>query len=284
VWSSARTIEIASAIAPDPSRRADEPHELEIAPAACAKEQFSRIESVQGASKTLIAAIVALLLAAGLAACGGSDSSSSTAAEAGGQGQSEGGSQGEANGGAQGKPGSKAGEGKSGGSAGGEGQPGGNAAAFVPKHHHDSGGGSTQYRVKGGDNSVQEFGAEADTAERDAAAVVLHDFLDARAEGNWAAACGFLAKSATEAFEKLAAQAKQIEDTSCAGILAKLTNPAAKASMKAEAERADVGSLRIEGERAFVLYTAIGGTILAMPMANEGGAWKVASLAGTPLD
>ena len=54
--------------------------------------------------------------------------------------------------------------------------------------------------------------------------------------------------------------------------------------MKAEAEKADVRSLRSEGERAFVIYTGIRGTVLAMPMANEGGDWKVASLSGTPLD
>jgi hypothetical protein len=53
--------------------------------------------------------------------------------------------------------------------------------------------------------------------------------------------------------------------------------------MKAEAEKANIGSLRIEGEQAFVIYTGIDGTVLAMPMANEGGDWKVASLAGTPL-
>jgi hypothetical protein len=59
---------------------------------------------------------------------------------------------------------------------------------------------------------------------------------------------------------------------------------AAKKSMKEEAQKADVGSLRTEGDRAFVIYQGIGGTILAMPMANEEGAWKVASLAGTPLN
>jgi len=54
--------------------------------------------------------------------------------------------------------------------------------------------------------------------------------------------------------------------------------------MKEEAQKADLGSLRIEGDRAFVIYSGPGKTILAMPMANEEGAWKVASLAGTPLN
>jgi len=225
----------------------------------------------------LAAGLAVLLVALGLAACGGSDSSTSTT-EASGQGQ------------AANHPDSgdaKSGDAKS-GSGSEEGKSGGpdrsdEAAAFAPKHHSDSGGGSKQFVVKGGDNSVQEFGEEADASELNAAAVALHNFLDARAEGNWAAACNYMSKGIVESFEKLASRAKQIEDTSCAGILEKLTNPAAKQSMKAEAEKANVGSLRVEGEQSFVIYTGIDGTVLAMPMANEGGDWKVSSLAGTPL-
>lgn len=226
------------------------------------------------ASKTLVAAIAVFLIAVGLAACGGGDSSSSTTTAA-DQGNAEStSSQGASDkGGDEGKSDSS---GKSGGSS----PP---ASDFTPKHHSDSGGGSKQFEVKGGDNSVQEFGEEADAPELNAAAVALHDFLDARAEANWAAACSFMSKAVIESFEKLAAQAKQVEGEGCAGILEKLTNPAAKGAMKAEAEKANVGSLRIKGEQAFVIYTGTDGTVLAMPMANEGGDWKVASLAGTPL-
>lgn len=235
-------------------------------------------------SKTLAAGLAVLLVALGLAACGGSDSSGSTNAEAGSQGQAESNSgsdtskQGNEKSSDEGKSGSGGDEGQSGESSHAD-----EAAKFVPQQHNDSGGGSTQFRVKGGDNSVQEFGEEADAADLNAAAVALHNFLDARAEGNWAAACDYMSKATVESFEQLAERAKQIEDKSCAGILGKLTNPAAKSSMKAEAEKANVGSLRVEGEQSFVIYTGIDGTVLAMPMANEDGSWKVASLAGTPL-
>ncbi len=236
---------------------------------------------MRGVPKTLVAALAALLLAAGLAACGGGDSSGSTAAEAGAQAQSQGkpnASKGGATGkGDEGKSGSADGEGGSGGSGASS------ASEFVPRRHHDSGGGSEQFKVKGGDNSVQEFGAEADTSELAAAATALHDFLDARAEGNWAATCHYMSKSITESFEKLAAQGGAKGNPSCAATLEKLINPNAEALMKAEAAKADVGSLRIEGEQAFVIYTGAEGTVLAMPMANEAGAWKVASLAGTLL-
>jgi len=210
---------------------------------------------VRGIAKLpIVAALAALLLAIGFAACGGGEGDSgSTASQA---------------------PPTRV-EGKPNG--------GGGSAHFVPKHHHDSGGGSRQFRVKGGDNSIEEFGSEAEPPERNRAAVVLHDFLDARAVGDWAAACSYLASSVIESFQQLGAQAKKTGGDSCAGILEKLANPAAKQALKEEAAQADVGSLRIEGERAFIIYTGLGGTAIAMPMAHEGGAWKVASLAGTPL-
>ncbi len=217
---------------------------------------------------------LAALIAVGLAACGGGDSSSSTTTAA-DQGQAES------------KPsqetspqrGAKSG-------AGGEGQSGSSspsASDFTPKHHSDSGGGSAPYKTKGGDNSVQEFGEEAGGSEFAAAAAVLHDFLDARAEGNWAATCEYISKRIIESVEKLAAKAKQLEDKSCGGILEKLTNPGAAPAIKAEAEQANVRSLRTEGGQAFVLYTGPHATIISMPMANEDGTWKVASLAGYPL-
>jgi hypothetical protein len=230
-------------------------------------------------SKTLVAGFAIFLTAAGLAACGGGGDSTSSTAESTSAAKSESTPSEAAK---QGRAGGASGERKSG--SAGESRPGGSGAAnFTPQQHSDSGGGSAQFRTKGGDNSVQEFGEEADTSEFDEAAAALHDFLDAGAEGNWAAACRYMSKSVIESFEELAAQTKQVEATDCGRTFEKLTNPAAKALMKAEAEKADVGSLRIEGERAFVIYTGIDGAVLVMPMADEGGAWKVAGLAGTPL-
>lgn len=250
-------------------------------PRACTNAPFSRIVAVRRVPKTLAAALVALVLAVGVVACGGGDDSDSTATEAAGQRQSQAddASQGENQSNESGS-----GKGDSSSDSDGEGQSsGGDASDFVPKRHSDSGGGAEKFKVKGGDNSVQEFGQEADTAEFDAAAVALHNFLDARAESNWAAACQYMSSSVIESFEKLAAQAKGVDDTSCGAILEALTNPAAKQSMKEEAAKANVGSLRIEDEQAFVIYTGIDGTIMAMPMVNEDGTWKVGSLAGTPL-
>lgn len=232
--------------------------------------------------KTLLAALVALLLVAGLVACGGGDDADTGSTEAAqaettpadGNGSADGGDVAEA--GDEGEPKRDGANGSDGGAVGG-------SAEFTPKQHEDSGGGSDQFRVKGGDNSVQEFGAEADTEEFDEAAVTLHNFLDARAAGAWASACRHIAASVVDSLQELATQAQRLKGSDCAAILARLTNPAAKGLMREEAEAADVGSLRIEGERAFVLFRGPEGEVLAMPMAREDGAWKVAALASTPL-
>lgn len=235
---------------------------------------------MRGGSKTLTVALAVLLLAVGLAACGGSGGdSSSTAAEAGATAQAEGKSSGE---GATGSEKGRSASGEEAGSGSG-GDRGTGAEHFKPKPYHDSGGGSAQYRVRGGDNSVQDFGSEAEGSEFKQAAAALHGFLDARAAGDWAATCSYMSKSTVESLESLATHAKQVEARSCADILGELTNPAAEPAMRAEAAQANVGSLRVEGERAFVIYTGTEKTVLAMPMTNEGGAWKVANLAGTPL-
>lgn len=219
-------------------------------------------------SKTLLAALAVLLLGAGLVACGGDDDSD-TGTTGATQEQTSSASE-------DGKP-------KRDGYAGSGSDSGGDSAEFTPQEHEDSGGGSDQFRVKGGDNSVQEFGAEADTAEFDQAAATLHNFLDARAAGAWASTCRYMASSVVDSLQELATQSQQMKGSACASILAKLTNPAAKDLLREEAEQADVASLRIEGERAFVIFRGPEDEVLAMPMAREDGAWKVAALASTPL-
>lgn len=233
---------------------------------------------MRGGPKPISAALVALLLALGLAACGGSDSASSTTSEASTQGQSEGSANAAGQGSAQSGDQAKSGSGGEDRSS----APSSSAGNFTPRHHADSGGGSAAYRTKGGDNSVQEFGEE-DTAEFTEAATALHNFLDARAAGDWGAACRYMSNSLAESIEKLAAGAKQFAGKGCATLLKALINPAAQGAIKAEAEKANVRSLRTKGEQALLIYTASGGTVYVMPMAHEGGNWKVSSLAGSPL-
>lgn len=176
------------------------------------------------------------------------------------------------------KPG--AGSGNSGAGSTESGPP---ASAFHPKPHHDSGGGSAQFTVKGGDNSVQEFGAEASESELEEAAAALHAFLDARAVRNWAAACLYLSQTAKQSFAQLGGGGSGSGAKSCAATLAALSGRVPTATLR-EAAVADVGSLRTEGGQAFLIYRgAPKGTVYAISIAREDGTWKVASLAGVPL-
>lgn len=158
---------------------------------------------------------------------------------------------------------------------------------FVPKQHSDSGGGAAKFRVKGGDNSVQEYGEEAGGSDFEEVSTALHNFLDARAIGDWTAACNYLASSLVESLEKLAQQSKEGSAMDCGEMLGNLTPRQEVASPKGllvkEAEMADVGSVRVEGDRAFVIYRSYEDMVMAISMVKEDG-WKVASLGGIPLN
>lgn len=145
-----------------------------------------------------------------------------------------------------------------------------------------SSGGAAQYRVKGGDNSIQDFGEESAESELEEAAASLHDFLVARAEEDWPTACSHLAKAVAQQLQQLASQSGKLSGTGCAGILAALTPPL-PAEVQRESTIVDAGSLRTEGEQAFLIYRGAEGTVYAIPMKPEGGSWKVGALAATPL-
>lgn len=261
---------------------------------------MERTAITSNGTSALAAALTAALLAVGLAACGANDSTTqSSAAQSGAGATSK--AQGQASQAAQ-QTGQKEEASSQGSKQAGESSKTDNATAagspqsaaerrsvseFVPKQHSDSGGGAKQFQVKGGDNSVQEFGQDASSSEFEAAATALHNFLDARAAQNWAAACSFLASGVADSLEHLAERSKQGGEKSCAEILASLT-PESEVTAPAgllvkEAKVADVGALRVEGDRAFIIYTGLEGTVMALSMEKEGDAWKVGSLGAVPL-
>jgi hypothetical protein len=220
-------------------------------------------------------AAAAMLLALGLAACGGGDEGDSTAASTETTAQ-------QGAGGSSGDGSEKAGKGKQGGN-GGKSSGGGNSGSDKPIPHEDSGGGSAQYRVKGGDNSVQNFGDEADESERDQASAALHGFLDARANQDWNEACSYLATPVKDQLESVADKSEQLKDKGCAAILEALASQADPKLYRKEAAQASVGSLRIEDERAFVIFRGLEKTVYTIPMVDEDGEWLLGSIAPTPL-
>lgn len=219
----------------------------------------------------LIAALAAAILATGfLAACGGSDSttsSSSTSAATTGQDSAQ----------------NPAQEGNSNGSQdGSKGQEGSEGSGSVSTPLKVSGGGSAQFRNKGGDNSIQEYGEERDEGELEEAAEALHNFYVARAEQDWSGACKYLGKSVVQQLEQLGGQSPQLKDKGCAVLLHTFTRPL-PASVARETTVVDAGSLRTEGEQSFLLYYGEDKVAYAMPMKQEDGGWKVTLLSATPL-
>jgi len=231
-------------------------------------------------SKQVVALLAAIVVAASFAACGGSGSDTGSSATTTGQS----GSRGEAG---SSRSGSQKGGTKGQGKSGGEGTSAehapanGSGSPVVPLKV--SGGGSDQYRVKGGDNSVQEFGEESGESELQEAAEALHSFYVARAEEDWPRACSYLSQAVTKQLEELAARSPRLSGKGCGAVLKALTRPL-PAAVEREITEVDAGSLRREGDRAFLIYTGAGKTIYAITMQQEGGAWKVGLLAATPLN
>lgn len=241
-----------------------------------------------------IAALIAVVLAVVfLGGCGSSDSnsSSSTSASApsGGsastdttapgnpQGRSPRASNGQEKGAGQGRDADQ-----SQAQQGGEGGSSGKSVEEVETPLKVSGGGSAQFRTKGGDNSIQEFGGESDESELREAAEAVHGFYVSRAAEQWDKACSYLSKSNIEQLEQLADQAAQSKGADCAKILEAFTQPLPP-SVEREITTVDAGSLRREGEQGFLIYYGAGHVKYAMPLREEGGAWKVTALSGTTL-
>lgn len=219
-----------------------------------------------------MAALLAVLLSAvALAACGGSDSSSSTPSNGGSSGSTAQGA-GQGDGKSDGESTQKAGD--------EQGQSGSGATAQTAPLKV-SGGGSGQFRVKGGDNSIQAFGEESGEDELEEAAIVLHDFYVARAKSEWQRACSKLAEVVVGQLRTLASHAEQ-SGKGCAATLAELT-PSLPPSVARESTVVDAGSLRVEDDRGFLIYRGAEGTVYAINMALEDGSWKVGALAGVPL-
>jgi hypothetical protein len=163
-----------------------------------------------------------------------------------------------------------------------EGEPNGEAEPAPPVAHRDSGGGAAQFRGPG-DNSIQESGREASPSERERAAAALHGYLDSHAAGRWTAACRYMSATLVVGLERMGAlsQSKH-KPKGCPKTLAALSAGLPPRVLR-EGAQANVGSLRVNGERAFILYHGARGSDYAMPMVKEGGEWRVAALAGAPL-
>lgn len=219
-----------------------------------------------------------------LAACGGSDSttsSDSTSTETGVQDAGTGSSgQGNAKK-AQSEPEEKGKEKKKASGTGKSGDSGGGSSFDDAVPLKVSGGGSAQFLVKGGDNSIQEYGEEGDESELAQAAEELYGYLLARVDEDWARACSYLSREEIEQLEELGSKSPQLKNMGCAAVVEALSGGTLPESTKRELTEVDATSLRIEDEAAFLIYHGARNTGYFMRMVNEGGTWKVAALVPT---
>jgi hypothetical protein len=149
--------------------------------------------------------------------------------------------------------------------------------------HRDSGGGAGQFRTRSGDDSIQDSGVEAAAAERERAAAALHDYLDLRAAHHWAGACTYMAASLIVLLERaVAISPRSSKPKGCPAVLAAMSGAVPQRVLDKLAE-VDVGSLRLNGRRGFLLYHGPQGKGYAMLVAKENGEWKVTALDGTVL-
>jgi hypothetical protein len=233
----------------------------------------------RGGTRSIAVLAATALVVLLLAACGSSDSGSSNSNSAGSTESSATTETNAQNGGSHGE--NDAG----GGQQERAGTPKGSptfAAKEVETPLKVSGGGSEQFRVKGGDNSIQEYGEEKDEGELQEAAEAVHGFFVARAEGDWAAACSYLSKAMKEQLEQLAASSTGLKNKGCAAFLEAFTSRLPASEWK-EITTVDAGSLRQKDEQAFLIYYGPHKAIYAMPLIDEDGEFKVGALAGNAL-
>jgi hypothetical protein len=141
-----------------------------------------------------------------------------------------------------------------------------------------NGGGQSHYR--GGEKSIEEFGNEAEGSSRAAVLGVFTGYLNALAAKDDATACNYLAASVQRSLEQFVTPA--LRRKGCAAILPKLLSPTAAAIARQQAA-GRIAKVRVEGERAFVVFHAPGAKLYMLTMTREGGEWKVALVAASVL-
>lgn len=144
-----------------------------------------------------------------------------------------------------------------------------------------SGGGAASFRAPSGDNSIPDYGSEAPPSERERATAALAAFLRARAGGDWATACTYLAAATRTQLERFLGAAKAKQAGGCARVLGELSKGSA-AHAETLTLAGGVVALRIKGTSAFALFHGPKSSKYVMPMRSEGGAWKMSQLAPLP--
>jgi hypothetical protein len=131
------------------------------------------------------------------------------------------------------------------------------------------------------EESIEGFGGEASGAERAAILAAEQGYLRALAHKDYATACERLADGVHRSLRRLVA-AKERKRVSCAQILPVLLTPEASRVAAVQA-RGKIVKVRVEGERAFVVFHSPGARLFQFALDEEGGDWRVTTAAPSIL-
>ena len=133
---------------------------------------------------------------------------------------------------------------------------------------------------KGGEASIEEFGSEAGGSDREAILTVFTNYMNAIADRDYQAACANLSAIVQSSLEQLAGGS--LKGKGCAAILPKLLAPTAP-QIAHEQANGEIAKVRVEDDRAFVVFKAPGAKLYQQTMVREDGEWKVATVAASVL-
>lgn len=144
-------------------------------------------------------------------------------------------------------------------------------------------GSSAQFRQRGADNSLEEYGEEADRAELAQAANNVHAYLVARAESDWRRACALGSSKLHRILEGVFASTEQPIHRSCAAMIAIVARGGGATGETAyKATHIDARSFRTDGNYGYLFFYSGGGG-RQQELFRKGKVWKVKALLPSSL-
>lgn len=131
--------------------------------------------------------------------------------------------------------------------------------------------------VSNGDNSIQTYGVESSGDERAEAATVVKAYLDAQQAAVWAKACSLLAAPIAANLIELWEKAKGADAGGCPRAMAAAFARLPEGPLRTIADL-HVLSLRVQGNRGFLIYEDGAGTASETPMQHEADGWRIRAI------
>jgi hypothetical protein len=130
-----------------------------------------------------------------------------------------------------------------------------------------------------GEQSIERFGEEAGGSEREAILAAKQEYLNALASEDYAAACELLSRQTRLSIERFAGQSRAND---CAEVLVKVLARSAAATARLQAN-GEIAKVRVEGEQAFVIFSAPGAKLYVFTFVRESNEWKAATVSPSIL-